>query len=108
MGKLGAGPQITVLDGGMIPNRRLRDLVVDVARRKKIPVQFQMVLRGATDGGAVHIHQAGVPTLYLGVPTRYIHSHAGILHADDYDHAVELLVELIKKLDRKTVDGLVP
>ncbi|HUU42688.1 MAG TPA: peptidase M28, partial [Planctomycetota bacterium] len=28
MGKLGAGPQVTVLDHGMIPNRRLRDLVV--------------------------------------------------------------------------------
>ena len=108
MGKLGAGPQITVLDRAMIPNRRLRDLAVDTAKKKKIPVQFQLLTRGATDGGAVHIHQAGVPTLYLGVPTRYIHSHAGIFHADDYTGAVKLLVELIRKLDAKTVEALTP
>ncbi|HUW58355.1 MAG TPA: M42 family metallopeptidase [Planctomycetota bacterium] len=108
MGKLGAGPQITVLDHAMIPNRRLRDLAVETARRKKIPVQFQVLTRGATDGGVVHIHQAGVPTLYLGVPTRYIHSHAGIFHADDYDGAVKLLVELVRKLDAKTVKALTP
>ncbi|KPJ52220.1 MAG: peptidase M28 [Planctomycetes bacterium DG_58] len=108
MGKLGAGPQITVLDHAMIPNRRLRDLAVDIAKRKKIPVQFQVLTRGATDGGVVHIHQAGVPTLYLGVPTRYIHSHAGIFHADDYTGALRLLVELMKKLDAKTVKSLAP
>ena len=61
---------------------------------------------GATDGGAVHLHQAGVPTLYLGVPTRYIHSHAAIMHTDDYDNAVKLIVELVKKLDAKTVKKL--
>jgi len=108
MGKLGGGPQITVLDAGMIPNRRLRDLAVDIARKHRIGVQFQLLTGGATDGGAVHIHQAGVPTLYLGIPTRYIHSHAGIIHADDYDRALKLLVELIRKLDAKTVKGLTP
>jgi len=108
MGKLGAGPQITVLDGGMIPNRKLRDLAVDVAKKHKIPVQFQMLTRGGTDGGPVHLSRIGVPTLYLGIPTRYIHSHAGILHADDYDNAVNLLAALVKRLDKKTVKGLVP
>ena len=41
-------------------------------------------------------------------PTRYIHSHAGILHADDYDNGVKLLVEALKRLDAKTVAGLRP
>lgn len=108
MGKLGGGPQITVADHGMIPNRKLRDLAIEVARRKKIPVQFQLLMGGATDGMAVHIHQAGVPTLYLGVPCRYIHSHAGIIHADDYDRTLELLLALLRRLDAKTVRDLAP
>ena len=108
MGKLGSGPQITVADHGMIPNRKLRDLAVDVAKRKRIPVQFQLLMGGATDGAAIHLHQTGVPTLYLGVPCRYIHSHAGIIHADDYDHTLELLIALIRRLDAKTVKGLAP
>ena len=41
----------------------------------------------------------------IGPPVRYIHSHNGILHRDDYDNTVKLVTELIKKLDAKTVKG---
>jgi endoglucanase len=42
----------------------------------------------------------------LGVPTRHIHSHVGIMHRDDYDNALRLLVALLRKLDQATVEGL--
>jgi len=61
---------------------------------------------GATDGGMIHIHAEGVPAVVIGVPTRHIHSHAGIMHRDDYDNALKLVVALIKKLDQATVRGL--
>ena len=86
-GTLGKGPQICFLDGGMIPNLRLRDFLVDLTEEKKIPYQISMLQRGATDGRPIHLHGIGVPTVYIGIATRYIHSHAGILHADDYDNA---------------------
>jgi hypothetical protein len=47
---------------------------------------------GATDGGAIHVHGTGVPTVVIGVPARHIHSHGSIIHRDDYDNAVKLLV----------------
>jgi endoglucanase len=108
MGKLGAGPQLTIADRTMIPNRGLMRLMADVAKRRKIPLQYQAMMRGGTDGGPIHMDRAGVPTVYLGVPTRYIHSHAGIVHTDDYDRAVELLIEVIKRLDTATVKTLTP
>lgn len=37
------------------------------------------------------------------MPTRYIHSHASILHLDDFEHAVRLMVEVVKRLDERTV-----
>jgi endoglucanase len=46
-----------------------------------------------------------VPTLVIGVPTRHIHTHYGILYREDYDAAVRLLVEMIKRLDRATVES---
>jgi len=107
-GTLGKGPQICFLDGGMIPNLKLRDLLVDLAEEKKIPYQISMLERGATDGRPIHIHGSGVPTVYIGVATRYIHSHAGIIHTDDYTNAVKLVVEAIKRLDTKTVQSLCP
>jgi endoglucanase len=104
--KLGTGPSITVYDGSMIPNRRLRDLVIDVAEKEKIPFHLSAMPRGGTDGGRIHISRSGVPCLYVGVATRYIHSHTSIIHRDDFDNLVKLLVAVIKKLDNKTVKAL--
>jgi endoglucanase len=47
-----------------------------------------------------------VPNLVIAVPTRHIHSHAGIVHRDDFDQAVKLVAAVIKKLDAATVASL--
>ncbi len=103
---LGKGPSLLVYDASMIPNTRLRDLAIKVAKAEKIPLQFSAIERGGTDGGAIHLHSTGVPAIVLGVPARHIHSHAGIIHRDDYDNLVNLVVALVKKLDKRTVRGL--
>ncbi|MGQ9492865.1 MAG: M42 family metallopeptidase [Anaerolineae bacterium] len=104
--KLGKGPTLLLYDARMIPNLRLRDLVIATAEENNIPLQFSAMRGGATDGGMIHLHNEGVPTVVLGVPTRHIHSHAGILHRHDYDHALDLLVKLIMRLDESTVKNL--
>ncbi len=105
-GKLGGGPMIYVLDGGMIAHRRLREFVVGVAEKKKIPHQFGLLERGATDGRPVHLHARGVPSIFIGVPVRYIHCHAGIIDAGDFDHTVSLMVETVMRLDAKAVRSI--
>jgi endoglucanase len=104
--KLGKGPTLVVYDARMIPNVKLRQLVTETAKAAGIPLQFSALEGGATDGGAIHIHAGGVPTVVIGVPTRHIHSHAGIVHRDDYDHALRLLTLVIQKLDAATVQSL--
>ncbi len=104
--KLGKGPVIVIRDGSMVPNLRLRDLFIDTAKELQIPFQVDMLERGGTDSGAIHLHRQGVPNLVISVPTRHIHSHAGILHRSDYDHAIRLVTSVIKKLDSETVASL--
>ena len=104
--KLGGGPTVLIYDARMIPNLRLRDLVMDTARELEIPLQISFIEAGATDGGTIHLHETGVPTVVIGVAARHIHSHSAILHRDDYDRAVRLLVELLIRLDAHTVAGL--
>jgi endoglucanase len=104
--KLGGGPAVMVFDARMIPNIKLRNLVVDTAAELGIAVQFSSMPGGATDGGAIHMHGIGVPTVVIGVPSRHIHSHGAILHRDDYDEAVKLLTAVVAKLDENTVAGL--
>ncbi len=103
---LGKGPSMLIYDARMIPNLNLRDLVMDTAEAIGVPVQISYVEGGATDGGAIHLHNTGVPTVVIGVAARHIHSHSAIIHRDDYDHAVNLLLAVIEKLDSQTVAGL--
>jgi putative aminopeptidase FrvX len=105
--KLGGGVSIYVYDANLIPNARLRDLIGRVAEEKKIPYHYSALPVGGTDGGKVHLNKFGVPTIVIGVPARYIHSAAGIIHRRDYDAAVKLVVETVKRLDAKTTGDLV-
>jgi len=103
---MGKGPSILVYDSSMIPNLKLRDLIINTATEMNIPFQFSVMERGGTDAGSIHINMQGVPSIVMGVPCRYIHSHVGIINRDDYDNTVKLLIAIIKKLDSETVDGL--
>ncbi len=105
--KLGKGPGILLFDSRMIPNLKLRDLVIETAKEFDIPLQTDAMLGGATDGGVIHLHKSGVPTIVIGVPARHIHSHSSILHREDYDLTVKLLKQVIKKLDQKQLDHLI-
>jgi endoglucanase len=104
--KLGQGPTIVVYDARMIPNLKLRDLLIETAKELDIPVQFSAIEGGATDGAAIHLHKSGVPTVVIGVAARHIHSHTSIIHRDDFDNAARLLAGVVKKLDTNTVAGL--
>ncbi|AZR72776.1 peptidase M28 [Anoxybacter fermentans] len=101
--KLGEGPVILVYDASMIPNRGLRDFVINVAEEMEIPYQLDSLAGGGTDAGAIHIYKEGVPSLVIAVPTRYIHTHVGIIHRKDYENAIKLLKEVIMRLDSETV-----
>ena len=105
-GKLGKGPVILLYDGSMIPHTGLRNLVIDTAREAGIPLQLDKIAGGGTDAGKIHIFGAGVPSLVVGVPVRYIHTHAAIMHKGDFNQAAELLVAVIKKLDDEAVRQL--
>lgn len=104
--RLGAGPTMVLVDGGHLAHRGLLELVRKTAEEHDIPLQPDTLPRGATDASHIHLHGRGVPTLTLGIPARYIHSHASIVHRDDLENLIRLLVQVIRKLDRKTVNRL--
>ncbi|AIM15845.1 MULTISPECIES: M42 family metallopeptidase [Neobacillus] len=106
MSKMGKGPQIILYDASLVSHKGLRDFVTDVADELNIPYQFDAIPGGGTDAGAIHVTYKGVPTLAITIATRYIHTHAAMLHRDDYENAVKLIVEVIKRLDRETVDKI--
>ncbi|MCF6094160.1 M42 family metallopeptidase [Microaerobacter geothermalis] len=101
-GKLGEGPLMRIYDRSMISHPGLRDFLIDTAEEEGIPYQF-FVSQGGTDAGRVHMSGKGVPSAVIGIPARYIHSHASIIHYDDYENAKKLLIAAVKRLDKDTV-----
>ncbi|MCA0171633.1 M42 family metallopeptidase [Bacillus sp. RAR_GA_16] len=105
--KMGKGPQIIMYDASMVGHKGLRDFVTDTADENNIPYQFDSIAGGGTDSGKIHLTANGVPALSITIATRYIHTHAAILHRDDFENAVNLIVEVIKKLDADTVKEII-
>ena len=102
---MGKGPSILTYDGSMIPNPRFRDFVIKTAEELEIPHQLSVVPGGGTDAGVIHLTEMGCPSIVIGIPTRHIHAHNGILDLEDVKNAIKLIVELIKRLDKETVEG---
>lgn len=89
--RLGAGPCLTLMDRSYIPNRRLIDLVEDVAQAYQIPYQYKKPGLGGTDAGAIHKSRTGIPTINISVPSRYIHSPAALIELQDFWHSIKLV-----------------
>ena len=107
-GVMGAGPQVRLFDPTAISNRALVRFVQGVAREHEIPIQLAVRRSGGTDARAIHLNREGVPTVVIGVPTRYVHTHVGLIHLDDYLASRRLLIELLDALDEETVESFTP
>jgi len=104
--KVGKGPGLFLHDSSMLPNLKLRDLTADIAREKSIPLQVTVLSGYGQDGSEIQRARGGVPTVNISVPTRYLHSHYGVISRDDFDQAVALVTELVRRLDADTVQRL--
>jgi putative aminopeptidase FrvX len=105
--KLGGGAAIRIYDRSMVTHRRLREFVLDIAEKHNVPYQFFASPGGGTDAGRAHITGKGVPSIGIGIASRYIHSHASIMHRDDFDAALQLMTHLVPELDRSTFDWII-
>lgn len=104
-GRLGEGVLMRILDRTMITLPGIRDFLIDTCESEGIKYQF-FISSGGTDAGEVHTSGTGVPSVVIGIPSRYIHSHVSIIDKDDYDAAKQLLTTVVKKLDRSTVESI--
>ncbi|WHH59496.1 M42 family metallopeptidase [Petroclostridium sp. X23] len=99
--KLGKGPAVKVKDSLIITHPFVRNLMVDTAKENEIPYQLEVLERGGTDSGAIHLTKGGIPSGVLSIPTRYIHSPREILDMDDVKNAIALMIAIaLKKIDK--------
>ncbi|MFN8585906.1 MAG: M42 family metallopeptidase [Dehalococcoidia bacterium] len=104
--RLGRGPAIFLHDSSMLPNLKLRDLVVEVAGDLGVDLQFNVLTGYGQDGAAMQQAYGGAPVINITVPTRYLHSHNSVIHRGDFLGAVTLVTELVRRLDAVAVEEL--
>ncbi len=103
--KLGAGVSILIHDRTMIPHQKLRDTLIELADKNNIPYHFTFV-QGGYDTGRVHLHKQGAPSCVLGIPSRYIHGFASMVHRDDIENAVQLASSFINYATPERIEEL--
>jgi putative aminopeptidase FrvX len=97
--RLGGGPDIFLYDASALPNRKLVSFLKQTAAQASIPVQPDLVTGYGDDSAEIQKSDGGAPTVNIGVPVRYMHVHNGIMDRKDFDETVDLVVDMIKKLD---------
>lgn len=104
--KLGMGPGLFLFDASMIPNENLKQTVIDVAGKKKIPLQFNLQPGYGEDGAEMQKAFAGTPAVNLTVPVRYLHTHYGVIDRKDFDALIDLLTALVYELTPSRVEEI--
>jgi len=94
--KLGKGP---VLHRGANINPVLGRLMVEVAKKKRIPYQMTAEARATgTDANVMQLSREGVATALVSIPNRYMHSPVEVVSLKDLENAARLLAEVVVAL----------
>ena len=93
---LGKGPAVKIKDDAVICHPQVTNLMQEVAEKNNIPFQLEVLEKGGTDAGAIHLSREGIPSGALSIPCRYIHTPAEMVDLDDVENGIALLTELLK------------
>jgi endoglucanase len=93
--KLGEGTAIKICDSASISNPKLVTHMKDLARKRKITHQMEILPRGGTDAGGIQKSRAGVPVVTLSVPCRYVHSVVETCSKSDLHATVDLMAAFL-------------
>ncbi|NIO21492.1 MAG: M42 family peptidase [Candidatus Aenigmarchaeota archaeon] len=93
---MGNGPALLIKDSLSIIQDNLKKWVQNVAKKNKIPLQYDVLSAGATDSSIASTIREGIPSLAILTPSRYMHTPVEIADMKDVKNAVEIVKELVK------------
>lgn len=102
---MGKGPMLRNYDCSMITNPEFQNYAVNIAQQNNIPIQLSVRQGGGTNGSVINTVK-GAPTIVIGIPVRYAHTHHCFVNLEDYNHAKELALQIIKSLTNEKISQL--
>jgi len=96
--KSGLGPSITVAPA---VHNKLRDFIISVAEKKKIPFQHAASSRSTgTDTDAFAYSGSGTPSVLISLPLKYMHTTVEMAHKEDIENVSKLIYESLIALKK--------
>lgn len=102
-GKLKGGVQLRALDASIVSNPKVLRLTKELAKKEEIDYQLIVREKGSTNAGKYHISGRAIPSVVLGIPTRYAHTSYCYAAVHDLEAAIELAYALVKNLDKEKI-----
>ena len=96
--KLGDGVVVSFMDRSTIYDRELYKLGRETADSIGVKNQTKTLVAGGNDSGAIHKAIGGVRTMALSVPTRYLHSPACVMKAEDVEATLAAARAVLPKI----------
>ncbi|MBO5415474.1 MAG: M42 family metallopeptidase [Clostridia bacterium] len=93
----GEGGAISLMDRSTIYDRELVEFALDVAKKNSVKAQIKKYVSGGNDASHIHKSGVGVRTLALSAPTRYLHSPACVVDAEDYYSILSLVDAMLRE-----------
>ena len=90
----------------MIPNANYIEWITQLAKKENIPIQYTAVTAYGQDGANLQRAGTGIPSVNIGVPTRYGHGQSGVIDRADYDATLALVVKMIQRLSASEVKAI--
>lgn len=87
---LGKGAAVKVMDASVICHPSMVEKLTDLAQKRSIPFQTDVIRSGGTDAGPIHVSRTGVYTGGISIPCRYIHTPTEMVQASDVDACMKL------------------
>ncbi|WP_462248078.1 M42 family metallopeptidase [Ekhidna sp.] len=92
----GKGPAVTY---GPAVQNNLRDMILDVAEKNKIPYQRMAASRTTgTDTDAFAYSDIGVASALISLPLKYMHTTVETVHKDDVENVIKLIYESVTQI----------
>ena len=97
---LSEGVAVSFMDRATVYDRKL----YDTALNSGIPAQPKRAVAGGNNSGAVHLSKAGVRTIALSLPCRYIHSPSSVANKNDLKNLRDLAEYMLTKIASGEID----
>ena len=97
---LGEGACIKVMDSSTVCDYRMVSYMKEIAKKKKIKTQLEILQAGGTDtAGIQRMNPGGSIAGAVSIPTRHIHQVIEMVHKKDVRNAIDLLRHSVENLN---------